>query len=131
MSYEFALFLGGALVLGAVLSWVQHRAYSATVRRLASQFGGQAVSLVSGRGKGVRRGALVVLAVDERSKKIVAAQAMKGATVFARFRPCPELLGPLSTAVSRTNSVPVEKALEEAQKQYRQISRTLLSRKGA
>ena len=131
MSYEFALFLGGALVLGSLLSWAQHRAYSATVRRLAKQFDGQAVSLVSGRGKGLGRGAVVVLAVDEHSKKIVAAQTMKGATVFARFRPCPELVGPLSTAVSRTNSAPVGKALGEAQNQYTQLSRTLLSRKAA
>lgn len=131
MSYEFALYLGGALVVGALLSWVQHRSYSAAVRRLADQFGGQAVSLVSGRGKGFRRGAVVVLAVDEGSKNVVAARVMKGATVFARFRPCPELNGPLSGAASRTRSVPVGKALAEAQKQYAQLSRGPLSRSRA
>jgi DNA-binding transcriptional regulator of glucitol operon len=128
---EFALLLGGALVLGALLSWAQQKAYARTVRRMADEYSGQPVALVSGRGKGFGRGAIVVLAVDERSKRVVAAQAMKGSTVFARFRPRPDLLGPLSNATSRVHSALMGKALQEAQKQYKQLSSKPLSHKSA
>ena len=131
MNTEFALLLGGALVVGALLSWAQQRAYARTVRRMADQYSGQPVALVSGRGKGFARGAIVVLAVDERSRRVVAAQAMKGSTVFARFRPQPDLLGPLSSATSRAHSALMGKALQEAQKQYKQLSSKPLSRKMA
>ena len=131
MNTEFALLLGGALMLGALLSLVQQRAYSRTVRRMADQYSGQPVSLVSGRGKSFVRGTIVVLAVDERSSRVVAAQAMKGSTVFARFRPHPGLLGPLASAASRANSALMVKALQEAQKQYKQIRAMPLSRKAA
>ncbi|WP_421093296.1 transcriptional regulator GutM [Pseudarthrobacter sp. CC4] len=131
MNTEFALLLGGALVLGALLSWAQQRAYARTVRRMADQYSGQPVALVSGRGKGFVRGAIVVLAVDERSRRVVAAQAMKGSTVFARFRPHADLLGPLSSATARAHSALMDKALQEAQKQYKQLSSKPLSQKTA
>lgn len=129
MNTEFALLLGGALALGALLSWVQQRAYARTVRRMADQYSGQPVALVSGRGKSFGRGAIVVLAVDERSRRVVAAQAMKGSTVFARFRPQPDLLGPLSSASSRVPSALMGKALLEAQRQYKRLASKPLSQK--
>jgi DNA-binding transcriptional regulator of glucitol operon len=96
---------------------------------MADQYSGQPVALVSGRGKSFARGAIVVLAVDERSRRVVAAQAMKGSTVFARFRPQADLLGPLSSTTSRAHSAPMGKALQEAQKQYKRLGSKPLSRK--
>jgi DNA-binding transcriptional regulator of glucitol operon len=124
---EFALLLGGALVAGALLSWAQQKAYSTTVRRMAEEYNGQPVALVSGRGKGFGRGTIVVLAVDERSRRVVAARAMQGSTVFARFRAKPNLLGPLSSAPSRSSSASMNKALTEAQAQYKKLSTRPLS----
>lgn len=102
MDAGFALILLGALVLSGGLSYLQQRAYSKTTLRMAEQFKDSFGStLVSGRGKGWGRGAVVIIVIDTLTRQVVAAEAMIGMTIFARFRPRPQLLGPLATVVER------------------------------
>jgi glucitol operon activator protein len=49
--------------------------------------------LVSGRGKGRLRGAIVVLVLRKHDEVIRAAAVMEGATVFARFKERPAWVG--------------------------------------
>lgn len=122
MDSGFALLLLAALVLGGVLSYLQHRAYAAATRRLTEEFHGRAdMILVSGRGKGWTRGAVVLLVIDSITKRIIAAEAMVGVTIFARFRVRNELVGPLSSAPKRANEKRVAEAVQSAIQQYRTV----------
>lgn len=121
MTAGFAIILLGALVLSGVLSLLQQRAYAGATRRMAEahkdRFGSV---LISGRGKGWGRGAVVLLVVDTLDRKVIAAQAMIGASVLARFKPHPELLGPLGTVVERAgHEKRLAQALEYAIQQYK------------
>lgn len=119
MDTGFALLLLAALVLSALFSLAQQRTYSRATKRLGlSYLGTQDHFLVSGRGKGFLRGAIVLLVVDSTSERIVAAEAMVGSTVLARFKPRPELLGELSTAALRSNDKKLAQAVEYATQQY-------------
>lgn len=122
MSPGFAAILFAALLLAALLSYLQHRAYSGATQRLARQFSGQRDAvIVSGRGKGWTRGAVVLLVVNSNSRKIMAAQTMTGASVLARFHDAPELIGGLKSAGSRTEDVRVKEALVQATEQYKTV----------
>ncbi|SDH30234.1 transcriptional regulator GutM [Agrococcus jejuensis] len=119
---RFAVVLGAALVLGALLSIYQHVYSQRVARRLTAEHQGARGSyLVSGRGKGWLRGAVVYLVVDSASSRIEAAEAMVGATVFARFRPRPELLGSVSNARERAGDKRLGDAVESAIAQYRSM----------
>lgn len=122
MDNGFALLLLAALVLGGVLSYIQHRAYAAATKRLTAQYQGREdMILVSGRGKGWTRGAVVLLVIDSITKRIVAAEAMVGVTIFARFRVRDDLIGPLSSAPKRADEKRVVEAVESGIKQYRMV----------
>jgi DNA-binding transcriptional regulator of glucitol operon len=47
---------------------------------------------------------MVVLVVDRAKREIVRADAMTGYTVFARFKPRPELIGSVAQAKERAGS---------------------------
>lgn len=129
MDNGFALLLLGALLLGGLLSYIQHRNYAAATRRLTARYEGrQDLVLVSGRGKGWTRGAVVLLVVDSITKRIVAAEAMVGVTIFARFHARDELLGPISSAPKRANEKKLAEAIEYALKQYRTVAARQSSR---
>lgn len=123
MNNEFALFFGLALVVGAASAFLQHRAYSRAVNRLVQQYRGTTAALVSGRHKGKLRGAVVLLVVDERERRVVAAEAMRGMTVLARFRPMPDLLGPVDGAAGRTRSRALASAVSDAATQFATLRR--------
>jgi DNA-binding transcriptional regulator of glucitol operon len=124
MDSGFAALLLAALVLGGILSWLQHRAYSNAVRRLSEQFrDSRDAVLVSGRGKGRLRGAVVLFVVDGRTRRIIAAEAMVGASVLARFHERPELLGALSTVADRATEKRVADAAQYAIEQYKTLAR--------
>lgn len=89
MEGTFALFLVGALVANIGLSYWQSRAYTADINDLIRAHSGSALRLVSGRGKGWTRGAVVVLVVDPTTREVVQAKAMVGTTVFSRLHPAP------------------------------------------
>jgi DNA-binding transcriptional regulator of glucitol operon len=119
MDTGFALMLMAALVLSVVFSLLQQRTYSRATKRLGTSFIGiKDHFLVSGRGKGYLRGAIVLLVIDASTTRIVAAEAMVGGTVMARFKPRPELIGDLDTAVLRTREKKMTEAVDYATKQY-------------
>ena len=120
MDPGFAIILVAALVLNVVLSIMQHRIYMGNAKRLQEQYAGRSDHfLVSGRGKGFLRGALVLLVIDGSRNQIVAARAMVGSTILVRFKDRPELLGPATSAPSRASDGYMLKAIEYAMEQYR------------
>lgn len=115
---KFAIVLIAALMLNAVLSYLQVRVYDKVTRRLANDFGGNAdFVLVSGRAKGLFRGAVVVLVIDTASARVLAAEAMEGVSVMAKFRVRPDLLGPVATLTERARGKRLTKAAEGALEQ--------------
>ncbi|MFC7432455.1 MULTISPECIES: transcriptional regulator GutM [unclassified Agrococcus] len=121
---RFGIVLLVVLLLGIALSLWQHFSYQRATRRMVAEHQGARDSfLVSGRGKGWFRGAVVLLVVDASSSRIEAAEAMVGASVFARFRPRPELLGSLTAAPGRARDKRLGEAVESAIAQYRAIKK--------
>jgi glucitol operon activator protein len=82
-----------AMSLTAVSALAQHKYYTRTVRRLASENNDPSCVLVSGRGKGRVRGAIAVLVLDKQTEVIRAAAIMEGASVLARFKRRPDWVG--------------------------------------
>ncbi|TAM69316.1 MAG: transcriptional regulator [Microbacteriaceae bacterium] len=124
MTTGFAAILLGALILSGILSWLQHRAYSKATERLRRQFRGSGdAALVSGRGKGRLRGAVVLLVIDSRSRRVIAAEAMIGASVLARFHERPELLGGLGSIADRAREKRLADATLQAMEQYKLVMR--------
>lgn len=110
---RFAIFLLAALLLSGLFSYFQQRAYTGVTRRLAQQFGGNSAHfLVSGRSKGILRGAVVVLVIDTSANEVLAAEAMVGRSVLAKFRVRPELLGSSRSVVERATGKSMTKAIQ-------------------
>ncbi len=82
-----------AMSLTAVTALAQHKYYTRTVRRLAREHDEPGCVLVSGRGRGRVRGAIVVLVLRKEDEVIKAAAVMQGATVLARFKDRPDWVG--------------------------------------
>ena len=119
MDSGFALLLLAALGLSVAFTLLQQRTYSRATHRLGlSWLGTKNHYLVSGRGKGFLRGAIVLLVVDGDTRRVVAAEAMIGSTVLARFRPHPELIGDLATAAGRAKEPKLRDAIDYAGKQF-------------
>lgn len=123
MGWEFAALLAGAMLLGGLFTFWQQRYYNSTLQTMAAEHHERGKTLVSGRGRSPLRGAIVVMVVDSRSRRVIDARAMIGSTVFARFRPAPELHGPLSTAPDRARNNQLRRAVEEAQLTFKSTSR--------
>lgn len=122
MSWQAVVLLVGAFGLALVLSLLQHRAYARAVNGVAADEHRDGVVLVTGRAKGVLRGSVVLLVVDRHRHEVVRAQAMQGASVFARFRDRPHLLGPLDGLAGRASSKAQRKAVEDALDRYRRLT---------
>lgn len=103
-----------ALVLAGVLSYRQHLGYQRAVNDLATAENRSGVLLVSGRAKGRLRGAIAVLVIDRRRGEVLRAMAMQGRSVFAHFRDCPVLVGPVAGVAERAESPALSKAVTEA-----------------
>jgi len=114
MTWQALVLLLGAFAVAGLLSYRQHLGYQRAVNALADQENRSGVLLVSGRAKGWRRGAIVLLVIDRRRGRVLRAQAMEGASVFARFRERPELAGPVEAAEQRAGSTALSKAIHEA-----------------
>ena len=120
MDTGFALILLAAIILNIVFSIMQHKMYMRVTRDMQNEYAGRSDHfLVSGRGKGFLRGAVVLLVIDSSRNQVVAAKAMVGSTMFARFKPRPELLGVATSAPSRAANSHLLKAVEYAMEQYR------------
>ncbi|MDX2935649.1 transcriptional regulator GutM [Streptomyces ipomoeae] len=116
-----ALLLLGGFVLSLLASMAQHRYYLRTVNKLAAQEHRAGVTLVSGRATGRLRGAVVLLLVRRSDSVVERALAMQGASVLARFRERPQLIGELGTAPSRAGSTAMARAVEDARDRYRRM----------
>lgn len=114
MTWQVLVLLLGAFVVAGVLSYRQHLGYQRAVNDLATAENRSGVLLVSGRAKGWRRGAIVLLVIDRRRGTVLRASAMEGASVFARFRERPELAGPVEAAEERAGTTALAKAVHEA-----------------
>lgn len=114
----FMLLLLAALVAVIGVAFLQTKSYQRAVSRLQRAYAGQSgMYLVSGRGKGWLRGAIVVAVVNAVGE-IVDAEAMVGSTAFARFKSRPELHGPITEVNERTQEKWLRKALEQAKQQF-------------
>lgn len=85
------IFIG--MTVTALSGVAQHKYYTRTVRRLAREYDEPGSVLVSGRGKGRLRGAVVVLVLRTDDRVVRAASVMEGATVLARFTDRPDWVG--------------------------------------
>ncbi len=114
VEWLFPLLFLAALVVSGILAYFQQRRYVAAMNDAAQRSTGPFDTLVTGRGKGLTRGAVVVLVVDRSTGTITYASAMIGATVFASFRPHPELLGNTNEASMRATPKQLATAVEAA-----------------
>ena len=119
----FVLLLIFAIVLSFAFSYQQHRAYVGAIRDLADRHDRNGVVVVSGRGKGLVRGCVVILAVDSTTRRILEARTMQGSTVLARFRRASFLEGGLKHARDRATSKWMAQALDQATTQFRETTR--------
>jgi glucitol operon activator protein len=114
MTWQTAILLVAAFVIAGILSYRQHLSYQRAVNDLATAENRSGTLLVSGRAKGWRRGAIVLLVIDRRRGTVIRARAMEGVSVFARFTERPDLTGPIEAAETRTHSKPLAKAIHQA-----------------
>lgn len=114
MTWQAMVLLLGGFVVAGLLSYRQHLGYQRAVNELATEENRGGVLLVSGRSKGWRRGAIVLLVIDRRRGRVIRARVMEGVSVFAAFRERPELMGPIDGAEERAGSKALAKAVHEA-----------------
>jgi len=117
-----SLLLLGAFVASMAASALQHRYYMRTVNRVAGEEHRAGVTLVSGRGTGRLRGAVVLLLVRRDDDVVERALVMQGASVLARFREHPALTGPLATADGRAPSPAVARAVADARDRHHRLT---------
>lgn len=114
MGWEFAAVLIGALVVSLMLGLWQQGRYARAVNAMVRQHHGAGRLLVTGRGLGKLRGTIVMLVVDDSADQVIAAQALRGSTIFARAKDAPQLLGPVATLPGRAGDKQTRKAIEMA-----------------
>lgn len=114
VEWLFPVLLFLAFVVSAILTLFQQRRYTREINAAAQASTGPHDVLVTGRGRGVSRGAIVIFVVDQSEGCITRASAMVGSTVFARFRAFPTLLGPTAGAQERANGKHLKKAVAAA-----------------
>lgn len=130
MTWQAVVAIVAVFGLAMLLGWFQHRAYRTTVDRVAAQEHRPGVALVSGRAKGVLRGAVAILVVDRGAQRVVRALVMEGASVFARFREAPELVGPVASAADRARSAARRKAVADALDRSRRLTGVVRAGRG-
>ena len=119
----FVLLLIAAILLSFAFSYLQHMAYTRTVREVSAAHDRPGNVVVSGRGKGFLRGCVVVLAVDSTTRTVLEARVMQGSTVLARFRRAAVLEGSLRGVESRATSQWMIEALQQATTQFRETTK--------
>lgn len=112
--WKFPALLVAAMLLAMVFTYLQQRAYSRELNRTLSKASGNHLMLVSGRGRSFRGGAIVIMIVDLVHRQIVEASLMSGLTIFARFRPSPQLIGSVDGAQDRVKGSRVKAAVQMA-----------------
>ena len=119
MGWEFAVLLIGALVLSVMLGIWQQGRYARSVNAMVREHHGTNRMLITGRGLGKLRGTIVMLVVDDPADEVIAAQVLRGSTIFARAKDAPALLGPVATLPERARDKQTSKAVEMALSQLK------------
>ncbi len=114
MGWEFAAVLIGALVVSVMLGLWQQGRYARSVNAMVRQHHGAGRLLVTGRGLGKLKGTIVMLVVDDSADQVIAAQMLRGSTIFATAKDAPQLLGPVATLPGRAGDKQTRKAIEMA-----------------
>lgn len=114
VGWQFPAILIAAMIISSLFTLQQQRRYAREVSTLAAASQGSEDALVTGRGRAFRGGAVVVLLVDVGTQEIITARGMTGATVFARFKDRPELLGTLDGAADRARTKQMAAAVTQA-----------------
>ena len=119
IDWRFPALLIIAMLLNAVLTWLQMRRYNSELNAALSSVHDDSLMLCSGRGRSWRGGAIIIMIVKTCTNQIVSAKAMTGFTVFAWFRPMPELLGSVDDAADRVAKKSAKAAVTMALSQLR------------
>lgn len=114
LDWRFPTILVGAMLTGIFLTWVQLRSYNAELAKAARSARGEQFMLVSGRGRSIAGGAIVIAVVDTAARQIIWARALAGRSVLARFHDAPALLGAVDGAADRARGRQLRAALEMA-----------------
>ena len=114
LDWRFPAILVAAMMLGLLLTWVQMRSYNAELNRALRAVRGEHLVLVSGRGRSIGGGAIVIAIIDVAARRIIRARALAGRSVFARFHDSPGLVGDLDGAVDRVRGRQLRAAVEMA-----------------
>lgn len=114
MGWEFAAILGGAIVVSLLLGLWQQGRYARSVNELVARHRGADRLLITGRGLGRLRGTIVMLVIDDSADEVIAAQMLRGSTIFARAKDAPQLHGPVATLPERATDKQTTKAIDMA-----------------
>ena len=114
MGWEFAVLLIGALVVSVMLGIWQQNRYARSVNVMVREHHGANRTLITGRGLGKLRGTIVMLVVDDSADQVIAAQVLRGSTIFATAKDAPQLLGPVAALPGRAGDKQTGKAIEMA-----------------
>lgn len=114
LDWRFPAILVAAMLLGLLLTYVQMRSYNTELNRATRVARGEHLMLVSGRGRSITGGAIVIAIVDTTARSIIWARALAGRSVFARFHDAPALLGDMDGAVDRARGKQLKAAVEMA-----------------
>ena len=122
MDWGFALILIGALGLVGLTSVFQYRRMLADIESMrVAHADRKGAFLVSGRHKGLVRGAVVALVIDGQDERIVEARAMRGISALSRLRRRESLEGNLGSVAFRETDDAVIKAVEAAEAEFRRL----------
>lgn len=114
VGWQFPLLLISAFLLSMAFTLLQQRAYNRELNKALQYGDGDQLMLISGRGRSFKGGAIVVMIVDTNTDQVVLASALSGFTVFARFKPAAQLLGPITGVADRVRRKPVKEAVNMA-----------------
>ena len=114
MGWQYAAILIGALVVSLMLGLWQQGRYARSVNAMVKQHHGRGRTLVTGRGLGKLRGTIVMLVIEDATDEVVAANKLRGTTIFATAKDAPELCGPVATLAERATDKQTAKAIDMA-----------------
>lgn len=114
LDWRFPAILVAAMLLGLLLTYAQMRSYNSELNKATRVARGEHLMLVSGRGRSITGGAIVIAIVDTTTRSIIWARTLAGKSVFARFHDAPGLLGDMDGAVGRARGKQLKAAVDMA-----------------
>ena len=114
LDWRFPAILVAAMLLGLLLTYAQMRSYNSELNKATRVARGEHLMLVSGRGRSITGGAIVIAIVDTTTRSIIWARTLAGKSVFARFHDAPGLVGDMAGAIDRARGKQLKAAVEMA-----------------